>query len=198
MSRRRSKPTDPATIQQRRADRLANEGEIKRLRDAGAVVNLDRARLILSAYRANVFRKLLEARTISQAQAGAAERLCEDWAAWKGLDGKPAPLPIPSGPGGTAECVTDRMIKAGDRVRAALEAVGPMDRELLIALVMAAVEEDRAMNWREIVQRVTGVLQTVRQSQMIVAALENLARVYGEPRVYLAGRRRARAMASAS
>jgi len=179
MSKAHRKPTDPQEIVRRRIARIANEDEIKRLRKQGATVNLDRARQIVSAYRASAFHKLRETKTINTAQAAAAERLCSDWAIWKRLDGKPAPsevrVMIRSG---APEIVTDRMIAAGDRVACVLAAVGPMDRDLLGCLVAQAIEEDQPLPWRDVVRRVTGVTQTVRQSQMIVAGLENLARAY--------------------
>jgi hypothetical protein len=175
------KPADPAEIMRRRHERQANEAEISRLRSLGAVVSLDRARRIVSAYRKSAFHKLAETKTITQAQASAAERLCEDWAIWRGLDGRPPPLEHGTNPNRTSspDLLTDRMLKAGDRINAALVQVGPQDRELLISLVASAVEDDNPLPWRDTVRRVTGTTQTVRQSQMIVAALGNLARAYG-------------------
>lgn len=175
------KPSDPQDIAARRAERAANEAEITRLRSQGAVVSLDRTRRIVSAFRASPFHKLRETKTITPAQAAAAERVVKDWAVWKGLDGRPPPGELPgsrSATGHAPTILTDRMLKAGNRVAFALSKVGPLDRELLVSLVASAVEDDRALPWRDIVRRVTGVTQTVRQSQMVVAALENLARVY--------------------
>jgi len=174
---RRSKPSDPQALAQRRAERLATEAEIVRLKASGAVVKLDRARRIVSAFRASPFRKLRETNTITQGQGAAAERLCDDWAQWRGLDGKPERLPVRTGDS-AAEIVTDRMLQAGRRVRRALDRVGPMDRDLLAALVAATVEEDRPIPWRDIVRRVCGIGQSVRQSQAVACALENLARAY--------------------
>jgi hypothetical protein len=175
------KPTDPQEIAQRRAEREQNEVEIARLRSQGAVVSLDRARRIVSAYRASPFNKLRETKTITAAQSNAAARLCKDWAIWRGLDGRPAPSlevhnPNPSSSGG--EIVTDRMLQAGDRVAKALGKIGPMDRDLLAALVISSMEDDRPLPWRDVVRQITGVTQTVRQSQAIVSALENLTRAY--------------------
>ena len=177
MSRRRHKPTDPQEIARRRAERADTEAEIVRLRGIGATVKLDRARRITSAYRSSPFVKLRETNTITLGQAVAAEWLCEEWATWKGLDGRPA-LVVPGIADKTchAEFVTDRMLKAGVRVRAVLSLVGPMDRDLLAALVAASVEDDAPIPWREIVRRVTGITQTVRHSQAVACALENLTR----------------------
>lgn len=178
MGKGRHKPTDPQELAQRRADRAANEAEIARLKDQGATVKLDRARRIVSAYRASPFVKLRDQKAITSAQASAAERLCRDWAVWKGRDGKPAALEVRSTNWSHAEFVTDRMLQAGDKVREVLDKVGPMDRDLLSALVVAAVEYDRAPAWRAIVLQVTGVEQSVRQSQTVACSLENLARAY--------------------
>jgi len=180
MGKQHRKPSDPQEIARRRAERAANEAEIRRMRGQGAVVNLDRARRIVSAYRASPFVKLRDSDTITAGQASAAERLCMDWAAWRGLDGRPEPSEVraSTSDGTVAQVVTDRMIAAGDRVARVLKKVGPMDRDLLAALVASVVEDDRPLPWRDIVRRVTGVSQGVRQSQMVVAATENLARVY--------------------
>jgi hypothetical protein len=177
-SRSRRKPSDPQDAARRRAERAETEGEIVRLRSTGAVVKLDRTRRIVGAYRANPFRKLKDANTITLGQSNAADRLCEDWAIWKGLDGKPAPLEIHNPNWSHQEFLTDRMLLARARVDRVLGKVGPADRDLLAALVASAVEDDRPIPWRDIVRRVTGVTQTVRQSQMVVAALENLTRAY--------------------
>jgi hypothetical protein len=141
------------------------------------VVRLDRSRRIVSAYRASPFVKLRDSATITAGQARAAEQLTKDWAVWRGLDGKPERLDVHVA-ARRGEIVTDRMIKAGERVRQTLARIGPLDRELLVALVGAMVEQDVAPPWRETVEQITGVTQSVRQSQMIVSALENLARVY--------------------
>lgn len=182
MGQRKHKPSDPQAIMRQRAAqtrKAETEAEIARLRAQGAVVTLDRARRIVGAYRKSPFVKLREAKTITNAQAAAAERLCQEWAEWRGLDGRPAPSFEVRGETSTqAELITARMLKAGKLVRDVLGRVGPLDRELLKALAEAAVETDRPIPWREIVQRVTGVTQTVRQSQMIVSALENLSRAY--------------------
>jgi hypothetical protein len=161
---------------------LANETEIGRLRDQGVVVRLDRARRIVSAYRANPWVKLRDSDTISEAQADAVAKLCADWSIWRGLDGRPERLDVPVDSHGGGEIVTDRMLRAGKRVHLVLASVGPLDRELLSALVGAQIERDRPPPWRETVTRITGVTQSVRQSQMIVAALENLARAYTQRR----------------
>lgn len=176
---KRKTPFDPAAQARQALERQDRESEIKRLEGQGVVVNLDQGRRIVSAYRSNVFKILLEARTITQNHHNAAHTLMTDWAEWKGLDGKPGG---PGGGSGAAELVSDRMINAGRRVTSTLSQVGPMDRDLLVAFMVATVEEDRPMAWRGIVQRETGVIQSVRQSQMVVAALENLRRVYEAPR----------------
>jgi hypothetical protein len=191
MPRRHHKPSDPQELARRRAERAATEVEIGRLRGLGATVNLDRARRIVSAYRASPFHKLRDSNTITRGQAAAAEKLCEQWATWKGLDGKPALLPGVQVSTSAAEFVTDRMLTAGKAVRAVLERVGPMNAELLAALVVATVEEDAPLPWRDIVRRVAGITQTVRQSQVVADALENLARAYQTRSLAYAGQPRA-------
>jgi hypothetical protein len=174
--KRRHKPTDPQELQHRRAVQIETAAEVARLRAAGVVVRLDPARRIVAAYRSSAFHKLTETKTITAMQAAAAEQLCRDWAVWKGLDGGPERTLTPASGPRRPDLVTDRMLAAGDRVARALRSVGPMDRDLLAALVQTTVEADVPLPWRDVVRRVTGVTQTVRQSQMIYAALENLCR----------------------
>lgn len=172
--RKPGKPYDPA-----RAER---EAEIARLVASGAIVNIDpRTQRMVSAYRSNVFTVLLKSQTIHQGHYNAAQTLIEDWAEWKGLDGKPGQGEFVDGGSGCAELITDRMIVAGRRVSRTLDQVGPMDRELLSAFMVATVEEDRPMVWRGIVQRVTNIDQRDRQSTIVVGALENLRRVMEAP-----------------
>jgi hypothetical protein len=178
MGKARRKPTDPQDIARRRAERVANEAEIARLRGMGATVALDRSRRIVSAFRASPFHKLRDSKTITSGQASAVERLCEDWAKWHGLDGRPDHAPVPNLNPSHVTLLTDEMLKAGDRVRRVLDRIGPMDRELLEQMVEAVVAGDGLTPWRGIVARVTGQTQAVRQSAVIVSALENLRRAY--------------------
>jgi hypothetical protein len=57
-----------------------------------------------------------------------------------------------------------------------------MDEALLIAFMVATVEEDRPMAWRGIVERVSGVTGRDAQPAIVRAALENLRRVYEAPK----------------
>lgn len=183
---RRQKPFDPAKATEAALIRREREAEAKRLREMGATVTTDRAGNILSAYRSNVFTRLRDAKPTPAIDAGqhdAAMRLCELWAQWKGLDGKvDAPIERVDEPTKERSHVTDRMLRAGSAVNEALGGIGPMDRELLTAFLVATVEEDRPMDWRGIVQRVTGEDRRERQVVMVVSALENLRRHFQEPR----------------
>jgi hypothetical protein len=179
MGKARRKPTDPQDIARQRAERAATEAEIARLRGMGAKVTLDRARRIVSAYRASPFIKLRDSKTITTGQAQAAERLCEDWAAWHGLeDDRPDLVPVRNLNPSRVTLLTDDMLKAGDRVRGVLGRIGPMDRELLGQLAEAVVTGDGPPQWRNIVATVTGQVQAVRQSAAVCSALENLRRAY--------------------
>lgn len=178
MARHHRKPSDPQAIAQRRQERMATETEIGRLRSSGAVVQLDRARRIVSAYRASPFHKLRDSGTITSAQADAAQRLIEDWAAWKGLDGGPERSEVHAATFASSAPINDQMLQAGDRVAKVLDRIGPLDRALMSALVASAVEDDRPLPWRDVVRRVSGITQTVRQSAAVAQALENLQRAY--------------------
>ena len=177
MSRRR-KPHDPAAAERERA---ATKAEVERLTGMGAEVNLGPDGKIRSAWRSNVFTVLLRSGSITPNHHAAAMRLAETWAIWRGLAGTEGRTEAVDGGTGSAELVTDRMIVAGRQVERTLAGVGPMDEALLIAFMVATVEEDRPMAWRGIVERVSGVTGRDAQPAIVWAALENLRRVYEAP-----------------
>jgi hypothetical protein len=176
----KKRPYDPAEAQAKAQERKDRDAEVQRLKSQGASVTLDRGGRIVSAYRSNVFTRLREAKptpAISVGQHNAAQLLIEIWAAWKGLEGSGEPSPEKvDGTGGRDSLVSDRMLRAGRRAEEALSAIGPQDRDLLVAFMVATVEEDRPMQWRGIVHRVTGEERRERQVVYVVSALENLRR----------------------
>ena len=172
---RRRKPFDPAASERRKAETRA---EVERLEAMGAEVNLGSDGKILSAWRSNVFTVLLRSGAINQNHHHAAMRLAEDWAIWKGLAGSRGSTVQVDGGAGSAELVSDAMIQAGRRVARALAAVGPLDASLLSAFMVASVEEDRPMQWRGIVERVTGIRSRDGQSAAVRMGLENLWQVF--------------------
>ena len=179
MSRRR-KPHDPAAAERERA---AVKAEVQRLEAMGAEVNIGPDGKIRSAWRSNVFTVLLRSGSITPNHHAAAMRLAETWAVWRGLAGTEGRTEAVDGGTGSAELVTDRMILAGRQVERVLAGVGPMDEALLVAFMVATVEEDRPMAWRGIVERVSGVTGRDAQPAIVRAALENLRRVYEAPKV---------------
>lgn len=177
----KKKPYDPAAASRSASEREDHKREALRIRAAGGEVRLDAAGRIISAWRTNVFRLLLERGTITANHHDAAYTLAKDWAAWKGLDGKPETFGhVVDGGSGSAELVTDRMISGGRRVNRALCEVDPMSRVILEAFMVATVEEDRAMQWRGIMERL-GVKVREKQTQLVVSALEALRAQYQEP-----------------
>mgnify|MGYP001331226779 CR=1 FL=1 len=186
MTRKPKRPHNPATAEHARQQRLEREAEARRMEAQGATVTKDkRTGEILGAHRPNVFKAFLTQKPtpiITQSQYNAAMMLTEAWARWKGLDGR-GDRDVGKVDGGTAagELVTDRMMRAGRELHRVLSQVGPMDRELLKALVATTVEDDQPRPWRDVVAAHTGVLVKDKQSSMIVAALENLRRVYEGP-----------------
>jgi len=187
---RRNKPKSPEQIQAEKAERRRQDFEAVNLDPASAALRAfedvqierqgrksDRNR----AWRSNIFRLLLERKTITTSHYEAAYQLVGDWAAWKGLDGKPETFgEFVDGGSGSAELVTDRMIKAGKRVKYALSAVEPMSMVILEAFMVATVEEDRPMMWRGIMERI-GVKAERKQTEAVVTALEQLRVHYQEP-----------------
>jgi hypothetical protein len=181
MSRKR-KPYDPAAATLANLERRERDQELARLRAQGAEVTTDRGGKIISARRSNVFTLLLSRGTITPNQHDAAYRLAQDWATWKGLDGGPEPgAGKVDGSSGSRELVTDRMIQAGRRIFGTMEQIGwPIER-LLVAFMVATVEEDRPMQWRGIVERVTREARRDHQTAAVVEALEALRQVYEQP-----------------
>lgn len=177
---RRRKPSDPAAAAKAMIDRIEREAERKRLTDSGATVTVDNVGRIVSAYRSNVFRLLLERGTITPNHHDAAYTLGLSWAAWKGLDGKPETFGgYVDGGGGCAELITDRMIRGGRDVGRAMAALDDASARILSAFMVATIEEDRAMSWRGIMQRL-GYHAERQQTKAVVAALEGLRFYYQE------------------
>ena len=178
----KKRPHDPAKAALAALERQRREDEIRRLQAMGATVTTDPAGRVISARRSNVFNLLLARGTITPNQHDAAYRLAQDWATWKGLDGKGERSEFVDGGAGSAELVTDRMISAGRRIVDAFWGVGHQHIALLSAFMVATVEEDRPMAWRGIVQRTSGETVRDRQTVAVVGALEALRSVYEQPR----------------
>jgi hypothetical protein len=180
---RRKKPHDPAAAIIAAQERAARDAEVARLKGQGAEVTIDRGGRILSARRSNVFNLLLKRNTITQNHYNAAYTLALDWSAWKGLDGKPESFgEVVDGGGGSAELVTDRMIRAGREVARTLAGLEPADQRLMVVFMVATVEEDRPMSWRGLVQATLGETRRDHQTRAVVGALEALRVVYEGPR----------------
>jgi len=188
MGRKRKAPHDPAKAMEAALQRQEREAEIARLKAIGAEVTTDkRTGQILSARRSNVFTLLLSRGTITQNHHNAAYDLANAWATWKGLDGKGDRFgAVVDGSNGSAELVTDRMIRAGRVVGTTLAALSLEARVILEHMMVATVEEDRAMHWRGVLERagVRGSLE--RQTTAFVCALEELRAFYEAPRARVA------------
>ena len=193
----RRKPHDPAAATKAALERRAQEAEIARLTLMGATITTDHVGRLVSARLSNVYNLFLQRGTINANQYDAAYRLAETWAVWKGLDGKPEGRgEFVDGGAGCPEIVTDRMIFSGKvingdgkRIVGVLEQLDAPSRKVTEAFMVATVEEDRAMSWRGIMERL-GVQpgqitikgkREDRQVVAFVAALEALRAVYQDP-----------------
>jgi hypothetical protein len=176
----RRKPHDPAKAQEAANQRREEQANLATAIAQGANITTDKVGRVISVWRSNVFRLLLERGTITQNHHDAAYDLANDWAAWKGLDGKGERGEFVDGGKGCAELVTDRMIRAGRDVKRALGQLNPMSRSIMEAFMIATVEEDRPMAWRGIVARL-GIRVREQQTRAVVAALEALRVAYEEP-----------------
>jgi len=179
----KKKPHDPAAATRAAFERREREAEIARLIAQGATVTTDRAGHVISAYRSNCFNLLLSRGTITTNQYYAAHRLALDWAAWKGIDGKPDGVKerVDEEIGNSRALVTDRMLHAGRRVAEAMRQLGVAERRVIEGLLIATVEEDRPMEWRGIVERQVGETRKPKQVDLVVGALEHLREHYETP-----------------
>ena len=176
----RRKPHDPAKAQEAADARREEQANLAAAIAQGANITTDKVGRVISVWRSNVFRLLLERGTITQNHHDAAYDLANAWATWKGLAGKGERGEFVDGGKGCAELVTDRMIRAGRDVKRALNPLDPIFRVILEAFMVATVEEDRPMAWRGIMERL-GIKARERQTTLMVAALEALRVVYEEP-----------------
>lgn len=176
----RRKPHDPAKAMQAALERREEQANLAIAVAQGANISTDKVGRVISVWRSNVFRLLLERGTITQNHHDAAYDLANDWAAWKGLDGKGERGEYVDGGKGSAELITDRMIRAGRDVKRALSQLDPLSRVILEAFMVATVEEDRPMSWRGIMERL-GIKAREKQTALVVASLEALRVAYEEP-----------------
>lgn len=179
---KKRKPHDPAQLARQEAERAARKDEVQRLVSSGATVKTDAAGRIVSAWRTNVFNLLLTRKSITADHYIAASTFCDQWAAWKGLDGGPDRGEKVDGSSGSKELVTDRMIKAGREIADTLDRLDRTHAKLLCAFAVATVEEDRPMEWRGIVERETTITVRDKQTALVVAMLDELRAVYEGPR----------------
>lgn len=176
----RRKPHDPAKAQEAANARREEQANLATAIAQGANITTDKVGRVISVWRSNVFRLLLERGTITQNHHDAAYDLANAWAAWKGLDGKGERGEFVDGGKGCAELVTDRMIRAGRDVKRALSQLDPLSRAILEAFMVATVEEDRPMSWRGVMERL-GIKKLEDQTTAIVCAVEQLRAYYQEP-----------------
>lgn len=178
---RRARPTPEAALAAGR-ERRAREAEIARL-SAQADVRMatDAARRIVSARRLDVFDQLQSQRALTEAQVGAARRLESDLAAAAGLERPQAGLERidATARGAPGQAVSQAMVDASARVRAALHACGPVNARLLTALIEPPLQ-GRPEPWRAVVARVTGEPGRDAAGALVRLACENLRAVYAE------------------
>ena len=191
------KPSDPATIARRTAERrrkdfasvdLAPEAadlpqnaavlvEPVTRADPGAGVKGNEKR----AQRQDVFARLYARSALTTPQLDAVRRLERDMAERRGEgDGGGGGL------GTRVDCarpipVSDRSIAAAERVEAAFARIGRRDAELLTELLEPRrVLTTEAERWRVVVRLITGETHSHAQGAAIRAAADNLAQAYRE------------------
>jgi hypothetical protein len=192
---KRTQPTNPAALAALRLRRLEQAADAARADDAhpdrwgvaadqlalerhaDVAATRDARGRVAHAHRADVFERLHERGSLSDAQLAAVRRLERDMGVRQGSYGAPVNLlkvDSQGRPGGA----TERMLEAGERVEAALAASGPRSALLLRALLDAAVLKGEAAAWREAVRRETGEENPHGQAAAVRAACDNLQLAY--------------------
>ena len=117
--------------------------------------------------------RLFRRRAVTSGQLAAWHALRDDFAVWKGLDGRNgasakvdvsrAPMPL----------ITDRQLSAGNRVRCTFNQLGLMSRKVLIALLDSHFSV--AMSpWRELVRQVSREMRPEGQAAVVRLVLREL------------------------
>ena len=176
MGKRRNKPSSPAEIAARRAQRLAMDQEAARLEAQGDVVvrRDERTKEITNARRLDVF-ALLVSRKALDTEAHDAFRDHEEAvhiaAGWATPERRPDHIRA-STEGAPGQNISQGMIDASRMVKATLDRLSPPEAALLEALM--ALGAANLTQWRHTVQRVTGENNDHGQASRIRALGQNL------------------------
>jgi hypothetical protein len=176
MAKRRNKPSSPAEIAARRAQRLAMDQEAARLEAQGDVVvrRDERTKEITNARRLDVF-ALLVSRKALDTEAHDAFRDHEEAvhiaAGWATPERRPDHIRA-STEGAPGQNISQGMIDASRMVKATLDRLSPPEAALLEALM--ALGAANLTQWRHTVQRVTGENNDHGQASRIRALGQNL------------------------
>jgi hypothetical protein len=175
--KRRNKPSSPAEIAARRAERLAMDAEAARLESQPDVqVTRDpRTREITNARRVDVFALLLSRKALAQ-EAHDAFRDHEETvhiaAGWATPERRPDHIRA-STEGAPGQNVSQGMIEASRMVEATLDRLSPREADLLNGLMRLGASA--MTQWRHTVQTITGENNDHGQASRIRALGENLA-----------------------
>jgi hypothetical protein len=185
---RRKRPSAPDAIARRRGlartgDRPAEDvGVDARALKLPANADIDARRgaggKVVRARRQDVF-DLMAARGRLGAQAlGAVRRLQGDMATLhRTVGGSYDFAPRVDGQG-EPQGFADARLRAGERLRRALDLAGPASARLLVALCEPATVLGAALDWRAVVERETGEVLADAQGAVVRLACENLAGSY--------------------
>jgi hypothetical protein len=155
--------------------------ELATLKRTGAEVALDRLGRVKFAHRGDVFHQLAGRDAITPRQHQAIRRLEADIAERLGVGGKGEALDvIDGGSAGGAQGYTQRQVDAGKRVDAILAMVGPPACRLLQAILEPPLATGCAVQWRRVVETITGEMRAEAQTALLRFACESLADCYDE------------------
>jgi hypothetical protein len=190
---KRSRPSDPATIQlraarHREAERAAGRDPARwgidpKIRDLAVNDNVELTtggRTLRGLRRCDAFSSLWKAGSLSEGQWDASQRYWDDWCYRSGIGaGDRFEFDIVDN-GGAAGGATQQMIDAGGRIAEVHKHLGRATARLLAGLVEPFVMRGEVRVWRVLVIQATGEREVHAQGGLVRMALEDLRLAYAD------------------
>lgn len=149
------------------------------LRAFGVTVTLNTETRIKRAVRLDVWDQMVARGNMKPEHAAAVRRLEDDMATRIGVNTQESgAAEYVDGGTGDAELVNARMLEAADRVEEVLAMVGPPSCRLLRQLIEPGLQTGEAIEWRDVVRKVTGETRQECHAALIRVAAESLFDCY--------------------
>lgn len=173
MSRRKTKPFDPAAAARHKAERQENAAEVSRLRgQPSTAVNVDaRTGRLTGAWRLNCFNTLLPAKCQERDAVDWLEELVRVANGENSQERRPDYVRA-SNDGPPGQNVTDAMIRASARIQVVLVNMAPAHSRMLMELLKP--DADLITRWRGVVERCTRETHSHAQAAAVRAACTSL------------------------